>query len=46
MLKGFNILVNRKKRENAPGALAAEAQIVLRGLGEGGRRGGQKKRTK
>ena len=45
MLKAFNMLVNRKKRENAPGALAAEAQIVLR-LGEGGRRGGQKKRTR
>jgi hypothetical protein len=46
MLKAFNMLVNRKKRENAPDALAAEAQIVLRSLSEGGRRGGQKKRTR
>jgi len=49
MLKGFNILVNRKKREKcekAPGGLTAQTQLALRGLGEGGRRGGQKKRTK
>ena len=52
MLKRFNMLVGRKKLEKAAGGSTAdpqslrETQLALRSLGEGGSRGGQKKRTR
>jgi len=49
MLRGFNMLINCKKRmkcETTPGKLTAEVQLAPRSLGGGGRRAGQKKRTR